>query len=292
MEYITIFTPTYNREKLLPRLYNSLVEQENNNFIWLVVDDGSNDNTKELITSFIKENKIKIEYIYQSNAGKNQAYNTGILNCRTRWFMCLDSDDYLTCNSINLMLNQIHYIRGTKYIGVLSPKGCDSVTTLKQVVFPNLKFGTITDIYKAGFIGEINVLLKADIAKLYLFPKIENEKFVTEAYILDQIDAKYEYYINSEIIVIAEYQEDGLTNNILKLYKNNPKSYSAYFNQKMKLSNAIMDKIKAGAQYICYSLFAGKKNFVSQSTSIPFVLMAFPLGIYLYLKRLYQYRHL
>ena len=69
MEYITIFTPTYNREKLLPRLYNSLVEQENNNFIWLVVDDGSNDNTKELITSFIKENKIKIEYIYQSNAG-------------------------------------------------------------------------------------------------------------------------------------------------------------------------------------------------------------------------------
>ena len=60
----------------------------------------------------------------------------------------------------------------------------------------------------------------------------------------------------------------------------------------MKLSNAIMDKIKAGAQYICYSLFAGKKNFVSQSTSIPFVLMAFPLGIYLYLKRLYQYRHL
>ena len=81
MEYITIFTPTYNREKLLPRLYNSLVEQENNNFIWLVVDDGSNDNTKELITSFIKENKIKIEYIYQSNAGKNQAYNTGILNC-------------------------------------------------------------------------------------------------------------------------------------------------------------------------------------------------------------------
>ena len=135
-------------------------------------------------------------------------------------------------------------------------------------------------------------MLKADIAKLYLFPKIENEKFVTEAYILDQIDAKYEYYINSEIIVIAEYQEDGLTNNILRLYKNNPKSYSAYFNQKMKLSNAIMDKIKAGAQYICYSLFAGKKNFVSQSTSIPFVLMAFPLGIYLYLKRLYQYRHL
>ena len=253
MEYITIFTPTYNREKLLPRLYNSLVEQENNNFIWLVVDDGSNDNTKELITSFIKENKIKIEYIYQSNAGKNQAYNTGILNCSTRWFMCLDSDDYLTCNSIYLMLNQIHYIRGTKYIGVLSPKGCDSVTTLKQVVFPNLKFGTITDIYKAGFIGEINVLLKADIAKLYLFPKIENEKFVTEAYILDQIDAKYEYYINSEIIVIAEYQEDGLTNNILRLYKNNPKSYSAYFNQKMKLSKAIMDKINACAQYICYS---------------------------------------
>mgnify|MGYP004708413575 CR=1 FL=1 len=84
-EKITILTPSYNRAHTLPNLYKSLLLQDNQNFEWLIVDDGSKDNTKELVNSFCKDEKIKITYLFQKNGGKHSAINTGIKkieNCR------------------------------------------------------------------------------------------------------------------------------------------------------------------------------------------------------------------
>ena len=95
MKTITIFTPTYNRAYLLPQLYNSLIEQTNKDFIWLVIDDGSNDNTKELIKNWQQKNKISIQYIYQENQGMHGAHNTAYKNIDTELNTCIDSDDYM-----------------------------------------------------------------------------------------------------------------------------------------------------------------------------------------------------
>ena len=97
---ITIFTPTYNRAYTLPKLYESLKIQTNQNFDWVIVDDGSTDDTEVLIKSFIDEGIIKITYIKQKNQGKHIAINTGVTLAKGDFFIVIDSDDYLLENCI------------------------------------------------------------------------------------------------------------------------------------------------------------------------------------------------
>lgn len=103
---ITVFTPTFNREGYLTKLYNSLLNQKFNNFEWVIVDDGSTDGTKLIVGEFIKENKININYIYQKNEGKHIAFNNGVKNAQYELFMCIDSDDYLINDILGEIYNQ------------------------------------------------------------------------------------------------------------------------------------------------------------------------------------------
>ena len=105
MEYkFTIFTPTYNRADLLKKLYESLKNQSFKNFEWLIVDDGSTDNTCETIQGFQEENIIDIRYIKKENGGKQRAYNVGVENAKGELFICLDSDDIYVENGLEIIL--------------------------------------------------------------------------------------------------------------------------------------------------------------------------------------------
>ena len=115
---ITIFTPTYNRAHRLPVLYQSLCKQTSREFEWVVVDDGSTDDTKSLINGWIKEGKINIRYFWQENAGKAQAHNLGVEMAEKNLFTCVDSDDLLVTNAVeriskvwNECLNKIGILR-------------------------------------------------------------------------------------------------------------------------------------------------------------------------------------
>ena len=102
---LTIFTPTYNRRHILPRLYDSLCAQTSKDFVWLVVDDGSTDQTFELFEEWQKEKKINISFYQQKNQGKSVAMNKGINECKTKLFTCVDSDDYLVNEAVNSILD-------------------------------------------------------------------------------------------------------------------------------------------------------------------------------------------
>ena len=102
---ITVFTPSYNRANTLPSLYDSLLKQIKTEFEWLIVDDGSSDNTKEYVDALICDNKITIHYIYQKNAGKQAAYNVGLQNAKGDIFLCVDSDDILAENCLKTIEN-------------------------------------------------------------------------------------------------------------------------------------------------------------------------------------------
>lgn len=99
---ITVLTPTYNREKTLKRAYESLLSQSKKDFEWIIVDDGSTDNTKSLIEGFINENKLDIKYIYKTNGGKHTALNVGTNKAKGELLLILDSDDYLSDDAIEL----------------------------------------------------------------------------------------------------------------------------------------------------------------------------------------------
>ena len=103
MPSITVFTPAYNRAHLLPRLYQSLLAQKEHDFEWLIVDDGSTDDTEAVITSFIAEGQIKIRYHYKENGGKHTAVNLGVQKALGNLFFIIDSDDCLTQNAIETL---------------------------------------------------------------------------------------------------------------------------------------------------------------------------------------------
>ena len=113
---ITIFTPSYNREKELKILYNSLLKQNYNDFEWLIVDDGSSDNTKKYIASLKKENKIKINYVYKENGGKQSAYNKGLEETKGDIFLCIDSDDCLKENILKTIADDFKKISSKKSV--------------------------------------------------------------------------------------------------------------------------------------------------------------------------------
>ncbi len=220
---ITIVTPVYNRSNLLGRLYESLIKQTDLDFDWLIVDDGSTDNVRNVVEHFIKDNILNIKYIFQKNQGKYVAHNTGVRNCETELFVCVDSDDWLLPEAICETKKAWERIKNdVKICGIVSPKKIDGVGGLMKN--PPCK-SSLMGLYNSGCLtGETMLVYKTDILKKFLFPEIVGEKFMSESVIYNQIDKEYVMYVQNVFLYEAEYQNNGLTRNIMKTHWNNPKS--------------------------------------------------------------------
>ena len=238
MKQLTIFTPTYNRAYTLPRLYESLLKQDTSVFKWLIVDDGSTDNTKELVDGWIREGKLEIRYIYQKNAGKMTAHNLGGKECDTELFLCCDSDDWMAENSIKPALDFWNAYQ-KELSGMVGPKrlhqkelsvmvgprdnnksNYDSLETLPK----DEKTDSLSGLYNKGYKGETALFFRTSVIRKYPFPVVDGEKFIPEDYVYRKLDDKYDLLIYPVYCMDCEYQEDGYTNNGLKLKIMNPKS--------------------------------------------------------------------
>lgn len=285
MKLLTIFTPTYNRAHTLPKLYKSLCEQTSQDFQWLIVDDGSFDNTKEIIKKWINEKKVTIIYLFRENGGKMRAHNLGVQNTNTELFLCVDSDDYLTNDAVSKLIITWKKFNGPNISGVISYKKILNKDNNLKSEFPNnLTYTTLRDLYHNGFKGDTTLMYKTNILKEYLFPEIDGEKFITENYIYSQIDNVYNLAILAEYTTICEYLIDGYSQNYLKIYKENPKGWALYFNQQINHQSNIINKIKTTSKYICFSLISKNKKIISSSTSVAFTILCLPLGFLLKLK--------
>lgn len=283
---LTIFTPTYNRGYILSNLYNSLLAQTNKNFTWLIVDDGSTDNTKELVDKWVKEDKIKIEYIKQENQGKHIAHNTGVDNCKTELFFCVDSDDYLLENAIEDILKCRNKTIDDNVSGIVSLKLTKSGQPVGTEMPHSIEYSSLSDLYeKYRFKGDTALVFKTSILKKYKFPKIEGEKFVGEEYIYCQIDEKYKLYVSPYKYYICEYLEDGYTNSIFKLIANNPKGYMELKNIKLRTSNKLNIKYKSASLYIVGCWLSKEKNIIKNSYNKFITIMAYPLALAVYMIR-------
>jgi len=233
---LTVFTPTFNRGYILPKCYESLCNQSNPNFKWLVIDDGSTDNTQELIQTWKRENKIDIEYIYQENRGKPHAMNTAIKNCFTELIADLDSDDSYLPDTVQLILSYYEKIKDNEQVAGIVGRRQD-VSTGEIIGNENLPSENFVMNYNAlfrqyGDIGDTNRAYKTKILKNCLFPEI-SDKFIPECYMWGQVDAKYDLYFINEPFSLSEYLEDGYTQNYEKLLKKNPLGVHYSYNQLM-----------------------------------------------------------
>ena len=190
---ITIFTPTYNRKSTLPRLYQSLCRQTVSDFYWLLIDDGSTDNTGELVKGWQLEDKIQIVYFYQENSGKASAHNAAVKYTNTELFLCVDSDDYLVDNAIKRILE--YWERDKNYTGILALKGNRDGLPVTKWRSP-MKCSTLLDATRLyGLKGDTMLVFRTELLKKYFFPVFPKERFVPESYLYDQIDLEGKLYI-------------------------------------------------------------------------------------------------
>lgn len=248
---ITVFTPTYNRGYIISKLYKSLCTQTCFDFEWIVVDDGSSDNTEVLLKSFIEENLINIQYIKQENGGKHRAINRGIKDANGDLFLIVDSDDYLSNTAIESLKFYYNKIKNkTIFSGVFGMRVYPNGKRIGgNVNFDTIECNLLDFRYKYGIHGDLADAYKTKILKKFPFPEIENEKFCPEALVWNRIAAKYKIYFFNENIYICNYLPDGLSANIFSLRKSSPVAsmltYLEFYNSKVP----IIIKIKAVLSY-------------------------------------------
>lgn len=288
---ITIFTPTYNRREKLKRCYNSLVNQTNKSFEWIIVDDGSVDNTDELVNLWITENKIDLKYFKQENSGKMIAHNKGVQNALGNIFVCLDSDDYLKENTVEEILKVWNEIDNSKCVGIVSLKIFENYKPVGTTMPNNLKYSTLMDLYtKYKFRGDTMLVYRTELLKKYLFPNVDGEKFIPEPYVYDQIDLEGPLYILNEGFYICEYLEDGYSANISKVIRKNPKSYTMFAKQRMDIVKGFYQKLKASSQYVLGCWLSCQKNILKNSNHKFITIISFPFAAIVYVKK-YQNNH-
>lgn len=271
---LTVFTPTYNRRELLKRAYDSLVSQTCRDFGWLIVDDGSTDGTGDLVKSWQAEGLIPIEYHYVENGGKMRAHNRGVEHCKTEWFLCLDSDDELVKDGVELILGCIDENKpGDGISGIIAYKGRSESEILNGTEFPGAYLtekkgrSTLYGLYLNGFKGETTIVFKTDVLKKYPFPEIEGEKYVPEDYIYDKIDAGYEYIVMPRILTVCELVSQGYTDSVRKLKENNKEAWYLYYEQRARITPMSVLKLKYLGFYRLYARMTGHP--LKESKDIP-----------------------
>lgn len=233
---ITVFTPTYNRAYILSNLYHSLQRQSFRDFEWLIVDDGSTDDTDKLVQSWIDNDKndFNIRYYKKQNGGKCRAINYGVDLAQGILFFNVDSDDYLTDDALEKVDKwEKELPKDGKYCGVVGNLGISATET------PNTSFeGPFRDAillerysdYSDNPIdGEHAFIFYTEIQKKYKYPEFDGERFVTPAVTWNRMaNDGYRVHIYNDIIWIYEYQPDGLTANVGKNFINNPQGHGLW----------------------------------------------------------------
>lgn len=237
---VSIITATYNRMDLLPVLYNSLLNQSNKNFEWVIVDDGSTDETKKLIKKYILENRIDIIYKYQPNGGKHRASNVGIKLANKELVTFIDSDDSLTKDAVEFIIQQWETVKDDKeYVGISGSRKYFQGEIIGNLGHARLKeFVDATSFeyrYRFNVTGDKTEVFRRDIIQQYKFPEFQNEKFIPEALVYNRIaNDGYKLRWFKKPICICEYREDGLTAQAGKLFSRSWNGYSLYLKEILK----------------------------------------------------------
>ena len=249
---ITVFTPTYNRSHLLLRLYESLCRQSFKDFEWVIVDDGSRDETKRLSLSLSgQEAGFPIRYIYQKNGGKHRAINRGVKEAKGELFFIVDSDDLLPPDALQVVADRYSDIRWKKdYAGVCGLDGSFSGQVIGSgLPVPILDESTIALRFKHGVTGDMKEVFRTDIMREYPFPEIDEEKFCPEMLVWNRITSKYKLRFFDQIIYSVEYQDDGITSGIVKARMKSPVASMMTYAELNNYDIPFASKVKAAVNY-------------------------------------------
>lgn len=278
---LTIFTPTFNRIKTLERTYKSLCNQTNKRFIWLIVDDGSTDNTKKLVRKWEEMNNgFEIQYIYKKNGGMHTAHNVAYENINTELNTCIDSDDYMPEDAVDKILSFWSKYGNKKYAGMV---GLDQNKdgTIIGTIFDK-KETTLSGFYARGGKGDKKLVYRTEVMKQYpRYPEFENEKLVPLSYKYILCDQDYKLLTLNEPLVVVEYLESGSSKNIYKQYINSPKGFAEYRKISMVYQQRLLKRFTECIHYVSSCKFYGEKHIIHHSPKKIMTIFAYIPGIIL-----------
>lgn len=284
MATLTVFTPTYNRAYILQRCYKSLVRQTSKDFIWLIIDDGSTDNIKSLVDQWIKEkNEFEIKYVYKENGGMHTGHNKAYELIDTELNVCIDSDDFMPDNAVELIVNFWSKYGSNRYSGIVSLDNDDKGNIIGTKL-PDKKSIKLSDFYDMGGKGDKNLIYRTDIMKKYPpYPEFKGEKFVPLDYKYLLADQEYDLLILNEPTCTVEYMEDGSSRNMFRQYYKNPRGFSFMRKVHMEYDKKFINKFKSCIHYVSGSLIMKNRKFLIESPKKFMTLLAYPFGCILYL---------
>lgn len=244
---ITVFTPTYNRADHLPILYESLKQQVFRDFEWLIVDDGSSDDTELIVSSFQSESLLQIRYLKVPNGGKHRAINTGAEIAAGKLFFIVDSDDYLLPLALQSVSScYLQVIDDERFAGVCGLRCYPDGTKIGgEQPFEKIDTTPFDVRYKYGIRGDLAEVVATNILLKYPFPDIPGERFCPEALIWNRIGKEYLFRYFYEKIYVCEYLSGGLTDRITAVRRDSPLATVTYYTELLSLSIPFMDLIKA-----------------------------------------------
>lgn len=259
MSSVTILTPTYNRAAYLPKLYESLKAQTNRDFLWLVVDDGSEDGTEALFASYGQKD-VEIRYIRQKNGGKHTALNRGISEIQSELTFIVDSDDYLPENAVETILAYHEKYRRTPGLCGYSFLRCHRDGRVNTAYFPSDELvGSYAQVrINGGIGGDKAEVFYTEILKKYPFPVFPGEKFMPEDTVWMQMSGPYQMVHINKNIYYCDYLEDGLTNTGRRMKVHSPRGM--VLRSQVYLEDPaikIKVKVKMMLLYQVYGRFAG-----------------------------------
>ncbi|MXV39011.1 glycosyltransferase [Flavobacteriaceae bacterium Ap0902] len=282
---ISILTPTYNRAHLLNRVYNSLLSQSNLNFEWLIIDDGSIDNTEEVIKHFNTE-KFPIIYLKKENGGKHTALNLGVKEASGEYILMLDSDDTLPHNAITIISQKVENLPAELggVVGRKSDLQGEIIGNKNQ--FNDLITNSLDIRYKYGIEGDLTEVFRTSVFKQFLFPEIKNEKFCPEILVWNRIAFHYDLLFFDKSIYTADYQSGGLTDQIIKIRMNSPKASMLTYSELANYHIPLKEKLKASINFWRFS-FNDKDWSLKEKINMSIrwmIPITYPLGLLMHLK--------
>ncbi len=289
MKTLTVFTPAYNRAYSIHLCYESLLRQTCKDFEWLVVDDGSSDNTRELIESWQKkDNGFEIKYVYKENGGMHTAHNTAYENIETELNVCIDSDDYMTDNAVENIVNLWKEKGSEKYAGIIALDCTKDGKTIGLPLESDREETTLKGYYARGGKGDKKLIYRTDVMKKYPpYPVFEGEKYVSIAYKYYLADEDYQLIIMNKPVCVVEYMEDGSSTNMYKQYLRNPRGFAFIRKVDMEKADNLKELFRCAIHYVSSSIISKNRRFIKESPRKLATVLSIPAGalLTLYIKK-------
>lgn len=222
---ISIITASYNRANFLRRIAQSIAIQEHSDIEWIIVDDGSVDDTAKVVAELTAEfPSLVIRYIYKPNGGKHTAINVGAREARGQYSLMLDSDDYIAPDGLQNLREELDKIKERDDLAALLLLRVTEEGKLLGSVPAEAIEGTYRKLFLATKIltGDYAWCFRTEALRQYPFPEFENERFLTESVMFCRMSGPRNIRFVNKALQIGNYESGGLSDRFKQLSENNP----------------------------------------------------------------------